>query len=225
MNLLPLGQDTAASDEQAFFFDTPIDSITASSAEGEEPTFLKNTPVYYLHRSYSDTKDRWEMLTGLDFDSSTPTVIADAFKRVVLKNLNPGPQRDRFGTWKGYLVSPPTASEQVQLDQMARSNLASIEVGTIVEGTNPANSQEQMMHVDYFVTVDPQQLDSQEFASGGLSDRTKVAGVAGLVVGGIATSLLVRKGFGPKLLAGFAGGVITAGIFMSAIRATEREVA
>jgi hypothetical protein len=37
--------------------------------------------------------------------------------------------------------------------------------------------------------------------------------------------LLVKKGVGLKLLAGFAGGIITAGILMTASRAAEDKIA
>lgn len=221
----PLGQ---VGEEELYYFNAPMvsDSGIATTQAVEEPSFLPN-PVFYLFRTYSDKKSNWEQLTGLKFSTSTPEVIADAFRRVVQKHVEKGgPQRDAFGDWLGYKIDPPTVPEQAIANGQVEN--AIVESGAIIEGSNPDNPQEQMMHVDYYVTLDPSFVRAgvpsspdAPGASAGFSDRTKMAGAAGLVIGGLATSLLVKKGFGLKLLAGFAGGIITAGILMTASKASE----
>lgn len=223
----PLGQVSEDVDD-LYFFDAPMvsDSGIATTSAVEEPTFLPN-PVFYLFRTYSDKKSTWEQLTGLKFATNTPEVIADAFRRVVQKHVERGgSQRDAFGDWLGYKIDPPTPPEQAIAN--GQVDKALVETGAIIEGSNPDNPQEQMMHVDYYVTLDPgivragiPSTPEEPGEVGTFTDRTKLAGAAGLVIGGLATSLLVKKGIGLKLLAGFAGGVVAAGVFMAAARATE----
>ena len=231
MKLLPLGQQDSFVSEDDYFFEEPMETeegMTISQLEDGVLPPPTDKRAFFLHRFYSDTKARWEMLTGMDFETSTPSEIADAFTRVVKKHVEkPGPQRDAFSGWEGHNTVPPTPAEQAAAEQAIRAGKAKIVAGTIVEGSSPDDQKLPMMHVDYYVMVDPS-IASQpdELAIGsGLTDRTKLAGTAGLIIGGLGTALLVKKGFGLKLLAGVAGGVITAGIFMQAAHmADQREV-
>lgn len=81
------------------------------------------------------------------------------------------------------------------------------------------------MHVNYYVTMLPQDVKAavsevtqppevvDDEAAAAPDSSVRTAGVVGFCLGGLGTTLLVN-GFGNKLLAGLAGGLLAAGVSM-----------
>lgn len=200
----------------------PLAGLEEELSGEEIPQPFTEKPAFFLHRMISMPLSQWEMQTGLERATSSPEQIAEVYKKVVGKRaVSPGLERESFGSWQAMNTEVPNVDEEVAAENALIAGNYRVDFGTIVEGRATEGRPESMMHVDYFLVVDPamvrgELLDPEEDMP--VQAGVQGAALAGLVVGGVATMALVKKGVGLRILAGVAGGVIGAGIAIQGAR-------
>jgi len=204
----------------------PFGGLEEELSGSEIPQPFTDKPTFYLHRFITMPMTQWELQTGLRRATSTPEQMAETYKKVVKKRaVRPGLERESFGSWQAANTTSPDQDEEVASENSLIAGNYRVDFGLITEGTPTEERPEAEMGIDYFIMVDPAMVRGEGLVpkkgSPPLSAEVKGAAVLGLVVGGIATASLVKKGVGLRLLAGLAGGVIGAGIFAQGARAMQ----
>lgn len=193
---------------------------TEAPVSEDVPEPFTDKPAFYLYRTLVMPLSEWEMHTGLSREKNTPEQIAEVYKKVVGKRaVNPGLEREDFGTWHAVNTTPPNIDEEVASENALIAGRYRIDFGMISEGLATEERPERTMSVDYYIMVDPAMVRAEEpLAPREVTSAVKTAAAVGLVVGGIGTAMLVKRGVGLRVLAGVAGGVIGAGIAIQGAR-------
>lgn len=161
-----------------------------------EPSEVQLPEVFYLELVETMPLTEWQMLTGLD--AGTAEELAQAYKEVVRKKLQKGIRAD-FSDWFNQAGQELTPEQRQLAEQLLSKFAAVIELVTFAE-------EGDSLSATYQVRVEPQRetpLTPEQAPRASL-----MTGAFLFVAGGFATSLLVKKGVGLKVLAGVAGGAI-----------------
>lgn len=200
----------------------PFGGLEEELRGDEIPQPFTEKPAFYLHRFITMPMEQWELQTGLRRETSTPEQMAETYKKVVKKRaVRPGLERESFGSWQAVNTEIPDQEEEVASENALIAGSYRVEYGLITEGGATEERPEREMGIDYFIMVDPAMVRGEGLVpknGAPISAEVKGAAVLGLVVGGVATAAMVKKGIGLRLLAGLAGGVIGAGLFAQGAR-------